>query len=575
MKKTLFLRVFSGYAAVIVLLAAAVTLFAPPLMRTHHIEERAAGLEHMAVLLEGQVLPYFMGAGTGDLEGFVTGVGRRTGTRITVINADGDVLADSEKEPRDMENHLFRPEIQASLRGEKLMSIRPSSTLKADMMYMSIPLRAEGRVVGALRLSVFMRDIEALLAALRGDLMKFVGAVTLVALILAFFLTRSVAGPVREVIDASKRVAAGDFDVTVSTRRSGEFRDFARSFNAMTGRLKDMFGEIRVQNEEIRSILASIREGLCVLDKDARIVLCNASFRRMAGNDSPEGRHFWEVVRSSIAAEIVRNVRDTGIESAAEVAVGDRAFFCSVAKLAAGDRLVVTLRDVTEFRALEKTKRDFVVNVSHELKTPLTAIKGFVETMEPWAEEENRPYLEIIRRNTDRLIAIVEDLLVLSQLEARGMKTEKSLVRLRPLAENILKLFERQASEKGIAISLETSPDLPEIQADPLQVEGLLLNLIDNAVKYTDKGSVTVRLTAKEGRLLIEVMDTGIGIDTVHQPHVFERFYVVDKSRSKKLGGTGLGLAIVKHIVLAHEGTVSVKSRLGEGTTFTVSLPLG
>ena len=575
MKKTLFLRVFSGYAAVIVLLAAAVTLFAPPLMRTHHIEERAAGLEHMAVLLEGQVLPYFMGAGTGDLEGFVTGVGRRTGTRITVINADGDVLADSEKEPRDMENHLFRPEIQASLRGEKLMSIRPSSTLKADMMYMSIPLRAEGRVVGALRLSVFMRDIEALLAALRGDLMKFVGAVTLVALILAFFLTRSVAGPVREVIDASKRVAAGDFDVTVSTRRSGEFRDFARSFNAMTGRLKDMFGEIRVQNEEIRSILASIREGLCVLDKDARIVLCNASFRRMAGNDSPEGRHFWEVVRSSIAAEIVRNVRDTGIESAAEVAVGDRAFFCSVAKLAAGDRLVVTLHDITEFRALEKTKRDFAVNVSHELKTPLTAIKGFVETMEPRAEEENRPYLEIIRRNTDRLIAIVEDLLVLSQLEARGMKTEKSLVRLRPLAENILKLFERQASEKGIAISLETSPDLPEIQADPLQVEGLLLNLIDNAVKYTDKGSVTVRLTAKEGRLLIEVMDTGIGIDTVHQPHVFERFYVVDKSRSKKLGGTGLGLAIVKHIVLAHEGTVSVKSRLGEGTTFTVSLPLG
>ena len=314
MKKTLFLRTFLGYVTVIVLLASAVMLSAPPLMRTHHIEERAAGLEHMALLLEGQVLPHL--AGAGDLAAFVTGVSRKTGTRITVIDTDGDVLADSEKEPRDMENHLFRPEIQASLRGETLMSIRPSSTLKADMMYMSIPLRAEGRVVGALRLSVFMRDIEALLAALRGDLMKFVGAVTLVALILAFFLTRSVAGPVREVIDASKRVAAGDFDVTVSTRRSGEFRDFARSFNAMTGRLKDMFGEIRVQNEEIRSILASIREGLCVLDKDARIVLCNASFRRMAGNDSPEGRHFWEVVRSSTAAEIVRNVRDTGIESA-------------------------------------------------------------------------------------------------------------------------------------------------------------------------------------------------------------------------------------------------------------------
>jgi len=574
MKKTLFLRIFSGYAAVIVLLAAAVTVSAPPLMRKRHIAERASSLEHMALLLEGQVVPYLAGSGAGNLAGFVAAVGRKTGARITVIDASGAVLADSEREARDMENHFYRPEIQASLQGEKRLSIRPSSTLKTDMMYMSIPLTADGKVVGALRLSLFMRELEALLAALRRDLFKVVGLVTLLALGLAFFLTRSVSGPIREVIDASSRVSAGDFDVAVSTRRSGGFRDFARSFNAMTGKLKNMFGEIRVQNEEINGILASIREGLCVLDRDARIVLCNASFRRIVGNDAPEGRHFWEVVRSSAAAEVVRKVRENGAEAAEEAAIGDRAFFCSVAHLAAGDRLVVTLHDVTEFRALEKTKKDFVVNVSHELKTPLTAIKGFLETMELRADDENRPYLEVVRRNTDRMIAIVEDLLILSQLEARGMKTEKSLVRVRPLAENILKLFEKRAGEKGIALSLDVSPDLPEIQADPFQVEGVLLNLVDNAVKYTEKGSVTVRLTAAEGRFLIEVADTGIGIDTVHQPHVFERFYVVDKSRSKKLGGTGLGLAIVKHIVLAHQGTVSVKSRLGEGTTLTVSLPL-
>jgi len=572
MKKTLFLRTFLGYVTVIVLLASAVMLSAPPLMRTHHIEERAAGLEHMALLLEGQVLPYL--AGAGDLAAFVSSVSHKTGTRITVIDLDGDVLADSEKEPRDMENHLFRPEIQASLRGETLMSIRPSSTLKADMMYMSIPLRDEGRVVGALRLSVFMKDIEALLAALRGDLFKVVGLVTLVAFVLAYFLARSVTGPVREVIDAAKRVAAGDFGVAVSERRSGEFRDFARGFNVMTGRLKETFREIRVQNEEIQSILASIREGLCVLDRDARIVLCNASFRRIAGSDAPEGRHFWEVVRSSSAAEVVRKAREGGAESAAEIAIGDRAFFCSVSRLAAAERWVVTLTDVTEFRALEKTKRDFVVNVSHELKTPLTAIKGFVETMEPKAEEENRPYLEIIRRNTDRLIAIVEDLLVLSQLEARGTKTDREPVDVRPVAENILKLFEKRAAEKGIALALEAPAGLPEIKADPVQIEGLILNLVDNAVKYTEKGSVKVRLSAGEGRFLIEVADTGIGIDAAHQPHVFERFYVADKSRAKKPGGTGLGLAIVKHIALAHQGTVSLKSRIGEGTTFSVSLPL-
>jgi two-component system, OmpR family, phosphate regulon sensor histidine kinase PhoR len=354
MKKTLFLRIFLGYVAVIVLLAAGVTLFAPPSMRKHHIEERAVGLEHMALLLEGQIVPYLTGAGDGDLAEIVTSTGHRTGTRITVINAEGAVLADSEKDARDMENHLYRPEIQASLRGEKKMSIRTSSTLKTDMMYMSIPLSAGGKVVGALRLSYFMKDFETLMASLRSDLLRVVGVVTLVALILAFFLTRTVTGPLREVIDASKRVSAGDFDVAVSTRRSGEFRDFALGFNAMIGKLKESFGEIRMQNEEISSILGSIREGLCVLDNDARIVLCNAGFRHMARSDAPEGRHLWEVVRSSSLMDIVRKVRESRIDVSEEASIAERTYLCSVIRLAEGDRLVMTLRDITEYQAREK-----------------------------------------------------------------------------------------------------------------------------------------------------------------------------------------------------------------------------
>jgi len=235
----------------------------------------------------------------------------------------------------------------------------------------------------------------------------------------------------------------------------------------------------------------------------------------------------------------------------------------------------VTFHDITEMRALEKTKKDFVVNVSHELRTPLTAIKGFLETIEPRAEDENRPYLEIVRRNTERMISIVEDLLVLSELEERGAKIDKTAVDLKPLAESILKMFEKRARDKGLGLSLQAPADLPEVQADPGQMEGLLLNLVDNALKYTDKGSVTVRLASRDGQMSIEVDDTGPGIGADHLPHVFERFYVVDKSRSKKLGGTGLGLSIVKHIVLAHKGTVSVKSRVGEGTTFSVLLPFG
>jgi two-component system phosphate regulon sensor histidine kinase PhoR len=362
--------------------------------------------------------------------------------------------------------------------------------------------------------------------------------------------------------------------VTVSTRRSGEFKKFALSFNAMTARLKTMFEEIRVQNEEIRSILAAMQDGLALLDRDGRILLDNASFRRIAAQEAPEGRYIWEVVRSSSAAELVRRAREGGVDVSGEVAIGDRTFFGRVCRLEAVERLVVSLHDITELRALERTKREFVVNVSHELKTPLTAIKGFVETMQPRAEAENRPYLEIIRRNTDRLIAVVEDLLVLSKLETPGLKLEREPVDVRVIAANILKLFERRAGEKGIRLALEAPEDLPAVPGDPAQIEGLLLNLVDNAVKYTDQGAVLIRLRRAEGRLLIEVQDTGTGIDAVHVPHIFERFYVVDKSRSKKLGGTGLGLAIVKHIVQAHQGEISVRSRLGEGTTVQVELPL-
>jgi two-component system phosphate regulon sensor histidine kinase PhoR len=574
MKKTLFLRIFSGYAAVIVLLAAGVMLFAPPLMRKHNIEQNASFLEHTAVLLEPQVVPYLTGSGTGDLRGLVAAFSRQTGTRITVIDMTGNVLADSEKEARDMENHFYRPEIQASLHGEERMSIRRSSTLRQEMMYMSVPLESSGRVVGALRLSLFMRNLEALLDVFRGELLKVVGVMILVALVFGFVLSKSVSGPVREVIDASARVAAGDFEVAVSARRSGEFKRFAQSFNAMTEKLKALFGEIRMKNEEIGGILGSIREGLCVIAGNDRIELCNASFRRIVQNEKPEGRHFWELVRSSAMAEAVRKARASGGEMSEEGTIGDRVYFCSVAHLETGDRLVVTLHDITEIRALEKTKKDFVVNVSHELRTPLTAIKGFLETIETRADEENRPYLEIIRRNTERMIAIVGDLLVLSELEERGPKIDKTEVDLKPMAESILKIFEKRANDKGLALSLEAPHDLPAVQADPGQMEGLLLNLVDNALKYTEKGSVKVRLSVRGAQLAIDVEDTGPGIDSDHLPHVFERFYVVDKSRSKKLGGTGLGLSIVKHIVLAHKGSVSVRSRVGEGTTFSVLLPL-
>jgi two-component system phosphate regulon sensor histidine kinase PhoR len=219
-------------------------------------------------------------------------------------------------------------------------------------------------------------------------------------------------------------------------------------------------------------------------------------------------------------------------------------------------------------------KKDFVLNVSHELRTPLTAIKGFAETLEGRLEGEDKGFASIIHRNTDRLIGIVQDLLSLAQLEEKGAPMEIEKTDLRLLAANVLKLFENRAADKGVGLELKAEEGLLPLEGDPFQLEQMLVNLIDNAVKYTEKGTVAVSLTTKDRNIVIDVRDTGIGIPEEHLTHIFERFYVVDKSRSRKLGGTGLGLSIVKHIVLAHRGKISVRSRLGEGTTFTIELPL-
>ena len=230
--------------------------------------------------------------------------------------------------------------------------------------------------------------------------------------------------------------------------------------------------------------------------------------------------------------------------------------------------------DITEMKNVEEIKKDFVVNVSHELRTPLTAIKGFAETLEEETDEKNRHYVDIIKRNTDRLINIVQDLLALSQLEERGTRLELEEVDLGDMIERTLKIFEHRMREKNLKFDLKTENGFPLIKADPFKLEQVFVNLIDNAIKYTEHGEITLSLKQSGNQVMMELEDTGIGISEDHIPRIFERFYVTDKSRSKMLGGTGLGLSIVKHIVLLHNGTIDVKSTPNKGTTFSITLPI-
>jgi two-component system phosphate regulon sensor histidine kinase PhoR len=273
--------------------------------------------------------------------------------------------------------------------------------------------------------------------------------------------------------------------------------------------------------------------------------------------------------------DLVRRVKAEKKSRTEEVLFGEKSILCQAAFLSAQEGVVVTLYDITEIQNLARIKKDFVLNVSHELRTPLTAIKGYAEALEDEGAARTRNYAETIIRHTDRLIRIVEDLIALATLEEKGLAYEPERVGLKEIAVNVVKLFEPKAKEKNLELRLEAAADLPLIYGDPFRLEQMFVNLVDNAVKYTEKGSVWVRLAKAETGVVVEVGDSGIGIPEDDQSRVFERFYVVDKSRSRKTGGTGLGLSIVKHIVLLHGGRVDLRSSPGVGSRFRVYLPLG
>jgi two-component system phosphate regulon sensor histidine kinase PhoR len=574
MKNTLFLRIYGGFCLIIAAAAAVILLFSFKAIRSAYLDDQAAHLGSLAEILKPRAL-----AGLKEkpeaLDAFVRDLPPMIHARITVVDISGAVLADSEESPDRMESHQYRPEIFLSLKGETARAVRRSSTVKADMLYLSFPLVEDGKVVGALRLSRFMKDIDGLLARLRRRIIETALAVMAVAFLIMLLFSRSISGPVREFITASRKVAGGDFEAKLSLRHKGEFEDFSRSFNTMTAELRSMFQAATARQEELDSILSSVQDGLLVIDRDDRIVLINEKFRTVVSEAAPEGRFYWEVIRGTQFTDLVRRVKEGRTKASDEVVLKDRSFLCAAAFLPSRERVVVTIHDLSEIRDAERMKKDLVLNVSHELRTPLTAIKGFVEALEDKVQAEDKGYLEIIGRNTNRMIGIVQDLMTLAEMEDRGGRLERSNVEMKALAGSVLTLFRARAEAKGVRLELMSDAAIPPVPGDAFKLEQMLVNLVDNALKATDKGSVTITLSMKEGEFLLEVRDTGIGIPEEHLPHLFERFYVVDKSRSRKLGGTGLGLSIVKHVVKAHGGRIGVSSRPGDGSTFTVALPAG
>jgi len=576
MKKSIFSKIFSGYFLIIFILSGSILVFSFRTIKDYYIDTLSNNLRNLAFALRLNIIPFLKNGEFRKMDAFVKRLGKEINTRITIIDVEGTVLADSKKDPHLMENHKNRPEIMHALKGEVGRSLRFSTTVKEEMLYVALPIYINNKTTGVLRVSLFLKDINALLRELKIKILQIVLIIIIISLSGTILFSHSLSKPIKELRDISRKIASGNFDVRIDLKNKDELKDLADSFNYMTEKIKRLFVDLTLKKEELSSIISSIQEGLMVLDKSGKVTLSNASFQKFIKENSLEGKFFWEVLafKSSKLIKLIKKTYETRKNSIVEISIKEKDFLSSITFLPYEEGMVVVLHDITELKKLENIKKDFVVNVSHELRTPLTAIKGYVETLEEDASDINIHYLEIIKRHTERLINIVHDLLFLSELEyEKKEKLELEEVNLRQLLKDTIRIFEQKVKEKGLRLELKVKDDII-ILADAFKLEQMFINLIDNAVKYTKKGKIEVSITYKENLVAIEVKDTGIGIPQEHISRIFERFYVVNKSHSREVGGTGLGLSIVKHIVSLHNGKIDIESTQGIGTRFTILLPL-
>lgn len=557
----------------------------------YYLKRLSSELNSNALLIRELVRGGLMsGEGTASLDPLADDLGRNLHARVTIIARDGKVLGDSDGDPAHMENHIDRPEIQEALSKGVGTATRHSTTLLRDMKYVAVPVIGEGErageLLGFVRVAVPLTEVTGALRQMR----KAILHASLLSLFLAFLLgsslTRGITRSLREMKEIAHKMASGDFRTRIHIRGGDELAELSETFNHMADQLQATIAEISDRKNKMEAILKDMADAVIASDEKGRIILFNPAAERMFGVEEREvaGSYVLEAVRSHELDGLIKRSLTTGSAQMEELHLyspAEKFLRAHTTPLRDGrggvGGVVTVVQDITELRKLERVRAEFVSNASHELRTPVTAIKGFVDTLldDPSQDPETvRKFLDIIGKQTDRLARLIKDLLDLTKIESRRSEISKRPVNIREVAEESVSMLAPQARAKAITVELAIPEDFPQVPADPDMLSEVFMNLLDNAIKYTpDGGRVTVGGEASEAFVTIWVKDTGIGIPAQHLSRVFERFYRVDKARSRELGGTGLGLAIVKHIVERHGGSVSVESEVGRGSTFVFTLP--
>lgn len=574
-----FAILFAAALASIGLVAAA----SVAAMRRLNVDASLHALSRTAAVLAGD--PGLSGSQAAAVASRMAGAAADSSLRITAVSVGGEVLADSEVDPRTMDDHSARPEIASALAGKAATAVRASATLGVEMAYAAAPVfdPAAGTVAGAVRVSMGIPDLSERVAPFIGFALA-VAAIAAAAMGLASARLGSVlTEPVVALMDAAVDWSAGRLDRRIKRFGRPELEPLADTMNAMAADLSERIAAAGRQRRELEAILDGMGDAVLSTDPGLIVRLANPKALELLSKpaDAVVGRSVLQATGSVAIDELARRCASGGERLEAELPLyGDQVRQLSVkaSPLAAdegGRGAVLVLGDITRLKRLERVRQDFVANVSHELRTPVTLIKGFAETLERVDDPaEAARFLSIIGRHADRMAAIIDDLLSLARLESpeRGRLETKEVDAVAVLEKAIESLGDKPG-RKGVAIAVECPSGLSAEANDGL-LEQALVNLLDNAVKYSKPGGSVRASAARDGEFVrFEIRDFGSGIPARDLPRLFERFYTVDKTRSRELGGTGLGLAIVRHIASAHGGDASVESREGAGSAFAIRVP--
>lgn len=589
MKKSIRLiwQLYPTYLLITLLALGAASWYASSFLSDYFLERTIAGLQTHGLIITGQIKPHLIPLNEKKVDRVCKEIGKSARIRVTAILPDGRVIGDSDENPAVMDNHADRPEFLQALSQQAGSALRYSRTLDKRMMYVALPVRSPDRLEAILRTSIPLTEVDEELNTIQERITLGGFFIALFAALVCFYVSRRISRPIEQIRKGAEYFAKGDLKFRLSSSGTTEITNLAAAMNLMAARLENRIETEVNQRNQIEAVLSSMSEGVVALDMNDHILSFNQAAATMFAKLSAaeKKQSLQEIVRDTRLSEFVKKAQKSNIPVREDIILyqnGERIINISASFLrnAKEKRIgtLLVLNDVTQLRRLEKMRQDFVANVSHEIKTPLTAIKGFVETLQSGAKDNQKEadrFLSIIEKHVNRLGAIIDDLLHLSRIEKEN---EANLIQLtktevKKIITSSIKICKTDADAKQIEINF-TCDDLLEAMIEPVLFEQAVVNLIDNAVKYSsEKGKIQIKVVKTDSDVSFSIEDNGIGISKKHLPRLFERFYRVDKARSREQGGTGLGLAIVKHIIQAHGGHITVDSTPGKGSTFTIHLP--